>query len=136
MITGRDRVRAALTFSTPDRPPRDLWALPYVQLFLKDGTSGGQVCTRVYGVVYSIPACSEKSLRCRGFTPLNGMLVNHVVLSPTVRYFAMSKENEMSGFGLQVSLYADVYARRVSCLGAYSPQQFFRSPHDLMPHEL
>ncbi|MFN2184456.1 MAG: LamG-like jellyroll fold domain-containing protein [Anaerolineae bacterium] len=33
----------------------------YVQLFLKDGTSGGQVCTRVYGVVYSIPACSEKS---------------------------------------------------------------------------
>ena len=36
MITGRDRVRAALTFSTPDRPPRDLWALPYVQLFLKD----------------------------------------------------------------------------------------------------
>jgi len=48
----------------------------------------------------------------------------------------LKEENEMSGFGLQVSLYADVYARRVSCLGAYSPQQFFRSPHDLMPHEL
>ena len=25
---------------------------------------------------------------------------------------------------------------RVSCLGSYSPQQFFRSPYDLMPHEL
>jgi uroporphyrinogen decarboxylase len=36
MITGRERVRATLTFSHPDRPPRDLWALPYVQLFLKD----------------------------------------------------------------------------------------------------
>jgi hypothetical protein len=26
--------------------------------------------------------------------------------------------------------------RRVSCLKAYSPQQYFRSPYDLMPHEL
>ena len=33
MLTGRERVRAALTFSHPDRPPRDLWALPYVQIF-------------------------------------------------------------------------------------------------------
>ncbi len=31
--TGRERVRAALTFSRPDRPPRDLWALPYISLF-------------------------------------------------------------------------------------------------------
>jgi hypothetical protein len=29
-MTGRERVRAALTFSKPDRPPRDLWALPGV----------------------------------------------------------------------------------------------------------
>lgn len=42
----------------------------------------------------------------------------------------------MSLFGQQVDLYADVYMRRVSCLGAYSATQFFRSPHDLMPHEL
>lgn len=33
MMTGRERVKAALTFSNPDRPPRDLWALPYISLF-------------------------------------------------------------------------------------------------------
>ncbi len=33
MLTGRERVHAALTFSHPDRPPRDLWALPYISLF-------------------------------------------------------------------------------------------------------
>ena len=48
----------------------------------------------------------------------------------------LKEENEMSGFGLQVSTYADIYMRKVSSLIAYSPQQFFRSPHDLMPHEL
>lgn len=48
----------------------------------------------------------------------------------------LKEENEMSGFGLQVATYADIYMRRVSNLLAYSPQQFFRSPHDLMPHEL
>lgn len=32
-MTGRERVRAALTFSRPDRVPRDLWPLPYVSLF-------------------------------------------------------------------------------------------------------
>ena len=35
-MTGRDRVKAALTFAKPDRAPRDLWALPYVALFQKD----------------------------------------------------------------------------------------------------
>src|SRR5690606_6320757 len=35
MMTGRERVQAALTFIKPDRPPRDLWALPYVSLFRK-----------------------------------------------------------------------------------------------------
>ncbi|MDX2051408.1 MAG: HAD-IG family 5'-nucleotidase [Polyangiaceae bacterium] len=48
----------------------------------------------------------------------------------------LKEGNEMSMFGLQVETYADIYMRRVSCLRAYSPQQFFRSPHDLMPHEL
>jgi 5'-nucleotidase len=48
----------------------------------------------------------------------------------------LKEHSEMSSFGLQVDLYADIYARRVSCLRAYSPQQFFRSPYDLMPHEL
>lgn len=36
MMTGRERVKAALTFAQPDRAPRDLWALPYVSLFQKD----------------------------------------------------------------------------------------------------
>ncbi len=48
----------------------------------------------------------------------------------------LKEGNEMSVFGLQVETYADIYMRRVSCLHAYSPQQFFRSPHDLMPHEV
>ena len=34
-MTGRERVRACLTFNSPDRVPRDLWALPYVSLFQK-----------------------------------------------------------------------------------------------------
>ncbi|MFT7695698.1 MAG: hypothetical protein ACI8P2_004333, partial [Candidatus Latescibacterota bacterium] len=33
MMTGRERVYAALDFKTPDRTPRDLWALPYISLF-------------------------------------------------------------------------------------------------------
>ncbi len=32
-MTGRDRVKAALTYRQPDRAPRDLWALPYMSLF-------------------------------------------------------------------------------------------------------
>ena len=48
----------------------------------------------------------------------------------------LKEEHEMSMFGLQVELYSDIYTRRVSCFSAYSPQQFYRSPHDLMPHEL
>jgi hypothetical protein len=48
----------------------------------------------------------------------------------------LKEQNEMSSFGLQADLYADIYTRRVSCLKAYSPQQFFHSPYDLMPHEL
>jgi hypothetical protein len=35
MMTSRERVRAALTHTPPDRAPRDLWVLPYVSLFQK-----------------------------------------------------------------------------------------------------
>jgi hypothetical protein len=35
-MTARERVKAALTFSGPDRVPRDLWALPYISLFQPD----------------------------------------------------------------------------------------------------
>lgn len=31
-MTGRERVKAALTFSSPDRAPRHLWATPYIVL--------------------------------------------------------------------------------------------------------
>lgn len=47
----------------------------------------------------------------------------------------LKQDNELSLFGQQVDTYADVYMRRVSCLRHYSPMQFYRSPHDLMPHE-
>ena len=39
-MTSRERVRAALTFSHPDHPPRDLWVLPYVQLFRRRELDG------------------------------------------------------------------------------------------------
>jgi HAD superfamily 5'-nucleotidase-like hydrolase len=48
----------------------------------------------------------------------------------------LKQDNELSIFGLQVETYADVYMRRATSLRHYSPMQFFRSPHDLMPHEL
>lgn len=34
-MNGRERVTAALTFNHPDRPPRDLWSLPYVGKYRK-----------------------------------------------------------------------------------------------------
>jgi 5'-nucleotidase len=48
----------------------------------------------------------------------------------------LKEQGELSNFGAQVERYADVYMPRVSCLQHYSPEQFFRSPHDFMPHEL
>ncbi len=36
MLTRRERVIKTLTFSNPDRAPRDLWALPYISLFRQD----------------------------------------------------------------------------------------------------
>jgi hypothetical protein len=36
MMTGRERVTRTLRFENPDRAPRDLWALPYVDLFQRD----------------------------------------------------------------------------------------------------
>lgn len=35
-MTSRERVLATLNFTCPDRPPRDLWVLPYNSLFRKD----------------------------------------------------------------------------------------------------
>jgi len=35
-MTSRERTQKALSFSKPDRAPRNLWALPYVSLFRKD----------------------------------------------------------------------------------------------------
>ncbi len=43
---------------------------------------------------------------------------------------------ETSGFGDQVEEYACLYTSRVSNFYHYSPLQNFRSPRDLMPHEL
>jgi hypothetical protein len=48
----------------------------------------------------------------------------------------LKEANEESLFGAQVEEYASVYTSRVSNFVAYSPQQFFRSPRDVMPHEV
>jgi HAD superfamily 5'-nucleotidase-like hydrolase len=48
----------------------------------------------------------------------------------------LKEASETSSFGDQVEEYACVYTSRVSNLLAYSPLQYFRSPRDLLPHEL
>jgi hypothetical protein len=48
----------------------------------------------------------------------------------------LKEGTETSGFGDQVEEYACLYTSRVSNLYYYSPLQSFRSPRDLMPHEL
>jgi HAD superfamily 5'-nucleotidase-like hydrolase len=48
----------------------------------------------------------------------------------------LKEAGDRSSFGVQVATYADIYMRSVSSLRHYSPLQHFRSPRDLMPHEL
>jgi 5'-nucleotidase len=48
----------------------------------------------------------------------------------------LKEGNEEASFGAQVEEYACVYTSRVSNLLAYSPQQHFRGPRDVMAHEL
>ncbi len=48
----------------------------------------------------------------------------------------LKEANETSSFGDQVEEYACLYTSKVSNLLAYSPLQYFRSPRDLLPHEL
>ena len=48
----------------------------------------------------------------------------------------LKEATEKSSFGDQVEEYACLYTSRVSNFLAYSPLQYFRSPRDLMPHEL
>ena len=43
---------------------------------------------------------------------------------------------ELSSFGDQVEHYACLYTSRVTNLANYSPLHMYRSPRDLMPHEL
>lgn len=48
----------------------------------------------------------------------------------------LKEGNEQSSFGAQVEEYACLYTSRVSNLLSYSPQQHFRSPRDVMAHEI
>jgi HAD superfamily 5'-nucleotidase-like hydrolase len=48
----------------------------------------------------------------------------------------LKEGTETSSFGDQVEEYACLYTSRVSNFYCYSPLQSFRSPRDLMPHEL
>ena len=47
----------------------------------------------------------------------------------------LKEQNEQSSFGAQVEEYACLYTSRVSNFLSYSPQQYFRSPRDVMAHE-
>lgn len=58
----------------------------------------------------------------RGFNPFWGLM--------------FKEGNENSRFGEQVEQYACLYTSRVSNFLFYSPAQYFRSPRDLMPHEV
>ena len=79
---------------------------------------------RVRGQLRSVDAEGSKLEReiARRFHPYWGSL--------------LKEANEQSSFGDQVEEYACLYTSRVSNLVAYSPLQYFRSPRDLMPHEL
>lgn len=48
----------------------------------------------------------------------------------------LKEGTELSSFGDQVQAYACVYTARVSSFLSYSPIQFFRSPRDVMAHEM
>lgn len=48
----------------------------------------------------------------------------------------LKEGTELSSYGDQVQDYACVYTAKVSNLLYYSPIQYFRSPRDLMPHEM
>jgi 5'-nucleotidase len=48
----------------------------------------------------------------------------------------LKEGTEKSSFGDQVEEYACLYTSRVSNFLHYSPLHYFRSPRDLMPHEL
>jgi 5'-nucleotidase len=48
----------------------------------------------------------------------------------------LKEGSEQSSFGAQVEEYACLYTSRVSNFLSYSPQQFFRSPRDVMAHEI
>jgi len=53
------------------------------------------------------------------------------------RYWGLlfKEGTELSRFGEQLEDYACLYTARVSNFGFYSPNQYFRSQRDLMPHE-
>jgi HAD superfamily 5'-nucleotidase-like hydrolase len=48
----------------------------------------------------------------------------------------LKEGTELSSYGDQVQDYACIYTAQVSNLLSYSPIQYFRSPRDLMPHEV
>ncbi len=58
----------------------------------------------------------------RAFNPLFGML--------------FKERHEPSLFGAQMEDYACIYTSKVSNLALYSPMEYFRSPRDLLPHEI
>lgn len=79
---------------------------------------------RIRGLLRAVDAETSKIDReiDRRFHPFWGSLLKESI--------------EPSSFGDQVEEFACIYTSRVSNMLAYSPLQYFRSPRDLMPHEL
>ena len=64
--------------------------------------------------------------------------LEHQILRPfNPRFGMLFKEgSEHSLFGAQVEAYACIYTSSVLNLGLYSPLEYYRSPHDFLPHEV
>ena len=72
-MTPRERVFAALEFKSPDRAPRDLWALPWVSMFARDDFDA--VCERFPGDFASASALAPGD-RVRGEPARKGKSVD------------------------------------------------------------
>jgi HAD superfamily 5'-nucleotidase-like hydrolase len=102
----------------PAQPPPELASLEAERGRVK------RAVERIRGILRAVDAEAGKLEReiDRQFHPYWGSL--------------LKEAHETSSFGDQVEEYACLYTSRVSNLLAYSPLQYFRSPRDMLPHEL
>jgi 5'-nucleotidase len=114
----------AIPAATPGGPPVSLGAALVVPALDAERGRTKRAVERIRGQLRQVDAeaqATEREIALR-FHPYWGSL--------------LKEANETSSFGDQVEEYACLYTSRVSNLLAYSPLQYFRSPRDLLPHEL